>query len=138
MVCAAGSLPGDLHGMWRTRDRKGYHVEYGYSCMGYEIPGGIGIRMAAPDRDVFVTVGDGSYLMMPTELVTAVQEGIKIIVVLLQNHGYASIGSLAESLGRATVRHQVPVPQPRIGPAGRRDPAGRPGGQRGQSSASRC
>src|SRR5664279_2379877 len=99
VVCAAGSLPGDLHGMWRTRDRKGYHVEYGYSCMGYEIPGGIGIALAAPDRDVFVTVGDGSYLMMPTELVTAVQEGVKVIVVLLQNHGYASIGSLAESLG---------------------------------------
>ncbi len=99
VVCAAGSLPGDLHGMWRTRDRKGYHVEYGFSCMGYEIPGGIGIRMAAPDRDVFITVGDGSYLMMPTELVTAVQEGIKVIVVLLQNHGYASIGSLAESVG---------------------------------------
>jgi len=99
VVCAAGSLPGDLHGMWRTRDRKGYHVEYGFSCMGYEIPGGIGIAMAAPDRDVFVTVGDGSYLMMPTELVTAVQEGIKIIVVLFQNHGYASIGALSESLG---------------------------------------
>jgi 3D-(3,5/4)-trihydroxycyclohexane-1,2-dione acylhydrolase (decyclizing) len=99
VVCAAGSLPGDLHGMWRTRERKGYHVEYGFSCMGYEIPGGIGIRMAAPDRDVFVTIGDGSYLMMPTELVTAVQEGIKIIVVLLQNHGYASIGALAQSLG---------------------------------------
>ena len=99
VVCAAGSLPGDLHGMWRTRERKGYHVEYGFSCMGYEIPGGIGIAMAAPDRDVFVTVGDGSYLMMPTELVTAVQEGIKIIVVLLQNNGYASIGALSESLG---------------------------------------
>ena len=99
VVCAAGSLPGDLHGMWRTRERKGYHVEYGFSCMGYEIPGGIGVAMAAPDRDVFVTVGDGSYLMMPTELVTAVQEGIKIIVVLLQNHGYASIGALSESLG---------------------------------------
>ena len=99
VVCAAGSLPGDLHGMWRTRDRKGYHVEYGFSCMGYEIPGGIGIAMAAPDRDVFVTMGDGSYLMMPTELVTAVQEGIKIIVVLLQNNGYASIGALSESLG---------------------------------------
>ena len=99
VVCAAGSLPGDLHGMWRTRDRKGYHVEYGFSCMGYEIPGGIGVSMAAPDRDVFVTVGDGSYLMMPTELVTAVQEGIKIIVVLLQNNGYASIGALSESLG---------------------------------------
>jgi 3D-(3,5/4)-trihydroxycyclohexane-1,2-dione acylhydrolase (decyclizing) len=99
VVCAAGSLPGDLHGMWRTRERKGYHVEYGFSCMGYEIPGGIGISMAAPDRDVFVTVGDGSYLMMPTELVTAVQEGIKIVVVLLQNNGYASIGALSESLG---------------------------------------
>ncbi|SDO32041.1 3D-(3,5/4)-trihydroxycyclohexane-1,2-dione hydrolase [Nakamurella panacisegetis] len=99
VVCAAGSLPGDLHAMWRTRDRKGYHVEYGFSCMGYEIPGGIGVALAAPDRDVFVTVGDGSYLMMPTELVTAVQEGIKIIVVLLQNHGYASIGALSESLG---------------------------------------
>ena len=99
VVCAAGSLPGDLHGLWRTRDRKGYHVEYGYSCMGYEIPGGIGVAMAAPDRDVFVTVGDGSYLMMPTELVTAVQEGVKIIVVLLQNHGYASIGALTEQVG---------------------------------------
>ena len=99
VVCAAGSLPGDLHGLWRTRERKGYHVEYGFSCMGYEIPGGIGVAMAAPDRDVFVTVGDGSYLMMPTELVTAVQEGIKIIVVLLQNHGYASIGALTEVTG---------------------------------------
>ncbi|WP_369069681.1 3D-(3,5/4)-trihydroxycyclohexane-1,2-dione acylhydrolase (decyclizing) [Kineococcus terrestris] len=99
VVCAAGSLPGDLHCMWRTRDRKGYHVEYGYSCMGYEIPGGIGVKMAAPDRDVFITVGDGSYLMMPTELVTAVQEGVKVVVVLLQNHGYASIGALSESRG---------------------------------------
>ncbi|MBX8689737.1 3D-(3,5/4)-trihydroxycyclohexane-1,2-dione acylhydrolase (decyclizing), partial [Mycobacterium sp. 20091114027_K0903767] len=99
VVCAAGSMPGDLHKMWRTRDRKGYHVEYGYSCMGYEIAGGIGVRMAAPDRDVFVMVGDGSYLMMATELVTAVQEGIKIIPVLVQNHGFASIGGLSESLG---------------------------------------
>ncbi|MFD2091054.1 3D-(3,5/4)-trihydroxycyclohexane-1,2-dione acylhydrolase (decyclizing) [Blastococcus deserti] len=99
VVCAAGSMPGDLHKMWRVRDRKGYHVEYGYSCMGYEIPGGIGIRMAAPDRDVFVMVGDGGYLMMPTELVTAVQEGVKIVVVLVQNHGFASIGALSESLG---------------------------------------
>jgi 3D-(3,5/4)-trihydroxycyclohexane-1,2-dione acylhydrolase (decyclizing) len=99
VVCAAGSMPGDLHKLWRTRDRKGYHVEYGYSCMGYEIAGGIGVRMADPTRDVFVMVGDGSYLMMATELVTAVQEGIKIIVVLVQNHGFASIGSLSESLG---------------------------------------
>jgi 3D-(3,5/4)-trihydroxycyclohexane-1,2-dione acylhydrolase (decyclizing) len=99
VVCAAGSMPGDLHKLWRTRDPKGYHVEYGYSCMGYEVAGGLGIRLACPDRDVFVMVGDGSYLMMATELVTAVQEGIKIIMVLVQNHGYASIGSLSESLG---------------------------------------
>jgi 3D-(3,5/4)-trihydroxycyclohexane-1,2-dione acylhydrolase (decyclizing) len=99
VVCAAGSMPGDLHKMWRVRDRKGYHVEYGYSTMGYEIPGGIGIRMASPDRDVFVMIGDGSYLMMPTELVTAVQEGVKIVVVLVQNHGFASIGALSEQLG---------------------------------------
>ncbi|GAY15414.1 3D-(3,5/4)-trihydroxycyclohexane-1,2-dione acylhydrolase (decyclizing) [Mycobacterium sp. shizuoka-1] len=99
VVCAAGSMPGDLHKLWRTRDRKGYHVEYGYSCMGYEIAGGIGVRMAAPDRDVFVMVGDGSYLMMATELATAVQEGVKIIGVLVQNHGFASIGGLSESLG---------------------------------------
>jgi 3D-(3,5/4)-trihydroxycyclohexane-1,2-dione acylhydrolase (decyclizing) len=99
VVCAAGSMPGDLHKLWRVRDPKGYHVEYGFSCMGYEIPGGIGIRMASPDRDVFVMVGDGSYLMNPTELVTAVQEGVKVVVVLVQNHGFASIGALSEQLG---------------------------------------
>ncbi|MGW4100062.1 3D-(3,5/4)-trihydroxycyclohexane-1,2-dione acylhydrolase (decyclizing) [Mycobacterium sp. NPDC004974] len=99
VVCAAGSMPGDLHKLWRTRDRKGYHVEYGYSCMGYEIAGGIGVKMADPDRDVFIMVGDGSYLMMATELVTAVQEGIKVIPVLVQNHGFASIGGLSESVG---------------------------------------
>ena len=99
VVCAAGSMPGDLHKLWRTRDPKGYHVEYGYSCMGYEVAGGIGAKMAEPDRDVFIMVGDGSYLMMATELVTAVQEGIKVILVLVQNHGFASIGSLSESLG---------------------------------------
>ena len=99
VVCAAGSMPGDLHKLWRTRDSKGYHVEYGYSCMGYEIAGGIGVKLAAPDREVYVLVGDGSYLMMSTELVTAVQEGIKIIVVLVLNHGFASIGSLSQSVG---------------------------------------
>jgi len=99
VVCAAGSMPGDLHKLWRTRDPKGYHVEYGYSCMGYEIAGGLGVRMACPDRDVFVMVGDGSYLMMSQELVTAVQEGVKVIVVLVQNHGFHSIGSLSEELG---------------------------------------
>ncbi|MFD6064834.1 3D-(3,5/4)-trihydroxycyclohexane-1,2-dione acylhydrolase (decyclizing) [Rhodococcus wratislaviensis] len=99
VVCAAGSMPGDLHKLWRTRDPKGYHVEYGFSCMGYEVAGGIGAKMACPDRDVFIMVGDGSYLMMATELVTAVQENVKVIVVLVQNHGFASIGSLSESLG---------------------------------------
>jgi len=99
IVCAAGSLPGDLHKLWRTRDEKGYHLEYGYSCMGYEIAGGLGVKMAAPDREVVVLVGDGSYLMMAQELVTAVQEGIKLTVVLLDNHGFSSIGGLSESVG---------------------------------------
>ena len=99
VVCAAGSMPGDLHKLWRTRDRKGYHVEYGYSCMGYEIAGGLGVKMAAPEREVVVMVGDGSYLMMAQEIVTAVQEHIKLTIVLVQNHGFASIGALSESLG---------------------------------------
>lgn len=99
VVCAAGSLPGDLHKLWRTRDPKGYHVEYGYSCMGYEIAGGLGVKMADPDREVYVMVGDGSYLMMAQEIVTAIQEGIKLTVLLLDNHGFASIGGLSESLG---------------------------------------
>ncbi|MBI1872284.1 MAG: 3D-(3,5/4)-trihydroxycyclohexane-1,2-dione acylhydrolase (decyclizing) [Acidobacteria bacterium] len=99
VVCAAGSLPGDLHKLWRTRDPKGYHLEYGYSCMGYEIAGGLGVKMAAPDREVVVLVGDGSYLMMAQELVTAVQEGVKLTVVLLDNHGFSSIGGLSRSVG---------------------------------------
>jgi 3D-(3,5/4)-trihydroxycyclohexane-1,2-dione acylhydrolase (decyclizing) len=99
VVCAAGSMPGDLHKLWRTRDPKGYHVEYGYSCMGYEIAGGLGVRLAAPERDVFVMVGDGSYLMMAQELVTAVAERVKLIVVLVDNRGFASIGALSESVG---------------------------------------
>jgi 3D-(3,5/4)-trihydroxycyclohexane-1,2-dione acylhydrolase (decyclizing) len=99
VVCAAGSMPGELHRLWRTRDPKGYHVEYGYSCMGYEIAGGLGVKLAEPGREVFVLVGDGSYLMMAQELVTAVQEGIKIIVVLVDNHGFASIGGLSETVG---------------------------------------
>src|SRR5204863_6985812 len=99
VVCAAGSMPGDLHKLWRTRDPKGYHVEYGYSCMGYEIPGGIGIKLAAPERDVFVLVGDGSYLMLPGELVTAIQEQLKLTIVLVDNHGVNPAGSLSRSLG---------------------------------------
>jgi 3D-(3,5/4)-trihydroxycyclohexane-1,2-dione acylhydrolase (decyclizing) len=92
-------MPGDLHKLWRTRDPKGYHVEYGFSTMGYEIAGGVGVKMAAPDRDVYVLVGDGSYLMMAQELVTAVQERIKIVVIVVDNHGYSSIGGLSRSLG---------------------------------------
>jgi 3D-(3,5/4)-trihydroxycyclohexane-1,2-dione acylhydrolase (decyclizing) len=99
VIQAAGSLPGDLHKLWRVRDPLGYHVEYAFSCMGYEIAAGLGVRRAAPDRDAIVMVGDGSYLMLHTELVTAVAEGIKIIVVLIQNHGYASIGHLSETVG---------------------------------------
>ena len=99
VVCAAGSMPGDLHKLWRTRDPKGYHVEYGYSTMGYEIAGGLGVRMAAPERDVFVMVGDGSYLMLAQELATAVQEAVKLIVVIVDNHGFSSIGALSRSLG---------------------------------------
>ena len=103
VVQAAGSLPGDLHKLWRVRDPLGYHVEYAYSCMGYEIAGGLGAKRGAladgSDRDVIVMVGDGSYLMLSSELVTAVAEGIKIIVILIQNHGYASIGHLSETVG---------------------------------------
>ncbi|KUM99658.1 3D-(3,5/4)-trihydroxycyclohexane-1,2-dione acylhydrolase (decyclizing) [Streptomyces yokosukanensis] len=99
IVGAAGSLPGDLHKLWRARSCDQYHLEYGYSCMGYEIPAALGVKLAAPHRNVWALVGDGTYLMMPTEIVTAVQEGIAIKVLLVQNHGYASIGGLSESVG---------------------------------------
>ena len=99
VLCAAGSLPGDLHKLWRTRDPKGYHLEYGFSTMGYEIAGGLGVKLAAPEREVYVMVGDASYLMMHTEIVTAVQEGIKLNIIILDNHGYASIGGLSKSVG---------------------------------------
>jgi 3D-(3,5/4)-trihydroxycyclohexane-1,2-dione acylhydrolase (decyclizing) len=99
VVCAAGSLPGDLHKLWRVRDPKGYHLEYGYSCMGYEIAGGLGVKMAAPDREVFVMIGDGSYLMMAQEMHTSIQEGYKLNIVLLDNHGFSSIGGLSEACG---------------------------------------
>jgi 3D-(3,5/4)-trihydroxycyclohexane-1,2-dione acylhydrolase (decyclizing) len=99
VVQAAGSMPGNLQMLWRARDPKQYHVEYGYSCMGYEIAGGLGVKLADPSREVFVLVGDGSYLMMAQEIVTAVAEGIKLTVVIVDNHGFGSIGSLSESLG---------------------------------------
>jgi 3D-(3,5/4)-trihydroxycyclohexane-1,2-dione acylhydrolase (decyclizing) len=99
VLCAAGSLPGDLHRLWRTRDPKGYHLEYGYSCMGYEVAGGLGVKMADPDREVYVMVGDGSWLMLSSELITSVQEGYKLTVVLLDNHGFQSIGGLSRAIG---------------------------------------
>ena len=101
VVCAAGSMPGDLHKLWRTRDPKGYHVEYGYSTMGYEIAGALGVKMADPEREVYVLVGDGSYLMMAQELVTSIQERLKLTVVLVDNEGFASIGGLSRSKGTA-------------------------------------
>jgi len=99
VVCAAGSLPGDLHKLWRSHQPNTYHVEYGYSCMGYEIAGGLGVKMADPSREVYVMVGDGSYLMMAQEIVTSVQEGFKLIIVLCDSEGYASIGALSRSVG---------------------------------------
>jgi len=99
MVCAAGSLPGDLHKLWRSRHPKQYHLEYGYSCMGYEIAGGLGIKMADPQREVYVLVGDGSYLMLSADIVTSIQEGYKLTIVLIDNNGYKSIGALSRSLG---------------------------------------
>ncbi|MCA9964684.1 MAG: 3D-(3,5/4)-trihydroxycyclohexane-1,2-dione acylhydrolase (decyclizing) [Anaerolineales bacterium] len=99
MVCAAGSLPGDLHKLWRSRHPKQYHLEYGNSCMGYEIAGGLGIKMADPQREVYVLVGDGSYLMLSADIVTSVQEGYKLTIVLMDNSGYKSIGALSRSLG---------------------------------------
>ena len=99
VVCAAGSLPGDLHKLWRTRNPKQYHLEYGYSCMGYEIAGGLGIKMADPSRDVYVMVGDGSYLMLAQEIITSIQEGYKLIIVLVNNEGHSSIGGLSRATG---------------------------------------
>ena len=99
VVCAAGSLPGELHKLWRSRDPNGYHVEYGYSTMGYEIAGGLGVKMACPDREVYVLVGDGSYLMMAQEIVTSLQEGYKLNIVVADNHGFGSIGGLSQACG---------------------------------------
>ncbi len=99
MVCAAGSMPGDLHKLWRTRNPKQYHLEYGYSCMGYEIAGGLGIKMADPSRDVYVMVGDGSYLMLAQEIITSIQEDYKLIIVLVNNEGHSSIGGLSRATG---------------------------------------
>lgn len=112
VINAAGSLPGDLHRLWRARSPRQYHLEYGYSCMGYEIPAAVGVQQAAPDTPVWALVGDGTYLMMPTEIVTAVQEGLPVKLLLVQNHGYASIGGLSETVGAerfgTAYRHRAP------------------------------
>ncbi len=100
MVGAAGSLPGDMHKLWRSRHPKQFHLEYGYSCMGYEIAGGLGVKMADPEREVYVMLGDGSYLMMAQEIITSVQEKQKLTIVLMNNNGYRSIGALSRSLGQ--------------------------------------
>ena len=100
MINAAGSMPGDLHKLWRARHPKNFHLEYGYSCMGYEIAGGLGIKMAYPDRDVYVMVGDGTYLMLANEIITSIQEDFKLVIVLMDNHGFNSIGGLSRSLGQ--------------------------------------
>jgi 3D-(3,5/4)-trihydroxycyclohexane-1,2-dione acylhydrolase (decyclizing) len=121
VVCAAGSLPGDLHKLWRTRDPKGYHLEYGYSCMGYEVAGALGVKLCAPDREVFAMVGDGSWLMMSQEIVTALQENLKLVVVLLDNGGFSSIGGLSESLGSGGFG---PLPRARGGRPARDRPSG--------------
>ena len=99
VLCASGSAPGDLHKLWRTRNSKGFHLEYGYSCMGYEISGGLGAKMAFPDREIYVILGDGGYLMMPSEIITSLQEGFKLTIILIDNQGFASIGGLSKSIG---------------------------------------
>ncbi len=107
VINAAGSMPGDLLKLWRTRDPKGYHVEYGFSCMGYEIPAGLGVKMADPERDVFVMIGDGSYLMLHTEIVTAVQEGVAFTIVLVDNHGFQSIHGLQMGSGTPSFGNEL-------------------------------
>jgi 3D-(3,5/4)-trihydroxycyclohexane-1,2-dione acylhydrolase (decyclizing) len=115
VVCAAGSLPGDLHKLWRATTPGSYHLEYGYSCMGYEIAGGLGVKLARPESEVFVMVGDGSYLMLSAELVTSVQEGLKLVVVLLDNHGFGCIHGLAGSCGAHNTFNQFRFREPSTG-----------------------
>jgi 3D-(3,5/4)-trihydroxycyclohexane-1,2-dione acylhydrolase (decyclizing) len=115
LVSAAGSHPGDLHKLWRAHQPNTYHMEYGYSCMGYEIPGAIGVKMADPSREVIVFLGDGTYLMMPSEILTSIQEGVKLILVVVDNHGFASIGGLSQSLGSAGFGTRFCIRNPQTG-----------------------
>jgi 3D-(3,5/4)-trihydroxycyclohexane-1,2-dione acylhydrolase (decyclizing) len=108
VVCAAGGLPGELHKLWRTRKAGGYHVEYGYSCMGYEIAGAVGVKLAAPTREVHVLVGDGSYLMMNSELATSVMLGLKLVVTVLDNRGFGCINRLQKSVGGEPFNNLLP------------------------------
>ena len=117
VVCAAGSLPGDMHKLWRSRHPKQYHLEYGYSCMGYEIAGGLGVKMAEPNREVYVMVGDGSYLMLAQEILTSIQEGQKLTIVLMNNNGYRSIGALSRSLGQGGFGTRYAFPQDDVLPS---------------------
>jgi 3D-(3,5/4)-trihydroxycyclohexane-1,2-dione acylhydrolase (decyclizing) len=115
VVCAAGGMPGDLLKLWRPVDPKGYHLEYGFSCMGYEIAGGLGVKMADPSREVFVMVGDGSYLMLHTEIVTSLEEGQKIIVVVVDNSGYQCIRNLQMSTGSPPYGNELRYRDPKTG-----------------------
>ena len=126
---AAGGLPGDLHKLWRSRGDGDYHSEYGYSCMGYEIAGALGVKMARPDREVYAVVGDGSYLMLNHEIVTSLQEGRKITVVLLDNHGYQCIHNLQRSCGSGGFGNEFRQRDARHRPPDRRE---RDRGLRGQ------
>jgi len=115
VVCAAGSLPGDLLKLWRPVDPKSYHLEYGFSCMGYEIAGALGVKMADPSREVVVMVGDGSYLMLHTEIVTALQEGVKLLVVVVDNGGYQCIKGLQEGCGSPSFGNELRFRDPSTG-----------------------
>jgi 3D-(3,5/4)-trihydroxycyclohexane-1,2-dione acylhydrolase (decyclizing) len=121
VVCAAGTLPAELHKLWRASEPGGYHMEYGYSCMGYEIAGGLGVKMARPDKEVVVMVGDGSYLMMNSEIATSVMLGRKLIVVLLDNRGYGCIHRLQRATGGARFNNQLDDCVPEGGEAPRID-----------------
>ena len=138
VVCAAGGLPGELHKLWRPGAALGYHVEYGYSCMGYEIAGGLGVKMALPEREVVVTVGDGSYLMMNSEIATSVMLGVKLIIVVLDNRGFGCINRLQKATGGAPFNNLLARRAPRDA-AGRRfrRPRARDGGGGGQGQFDR-
>jgi 3D-(3,5/4)-trihydroxycyclohexane-1,2-dione acylhydrolase (decyclizing) len=115
VVCAAGNMPGELLRLWRPEDPKAYHLEYGFSCMGYEIPGGLGVKLAEPEREVVVMIGDGTYLMMNSEIVTAVAEGLKLTIVVVDNHGYQCILGLQRICGVSDFGNELRFRDPKSG-----------------------